>query len=101
MSTHNLLRTELTCTRCGKHGPMEVELFFGLGDLVEYQIGNCVQWVPNKQPQNGGRPDDGNLDGDAYVECPYCGKDFFAIARVQNDRIESVEPDLARKPYTE
>ncbi|MBK9034105.1 MAG: hypothetical protein IPL61_23035 [Myxococcales bacterium] len=70
---------------------MEIELFFGLGNLLEYKIGDEIQWLPRKEPQNGGRPDGGDLDGDAYAVCPTCGAELNLVARVRNDVLVGVE----------
>jgi hypothetical protein len=78
---------------------MEIELYFGYRNLIEYKIGDEVEWMPRKAVHNGGRPEDGNLDGEGYTECPKCKRDSFVVAHIRGDVIESVEADLERKAY--
>jgi hypothetical protein len=67
--------------------------------MVDLKIGDRYPWVPRKQVQNGGRPDNGNVDGEGYMECPECGKDSFLLVVVRNDVIEGVEPNATRQGY--
>jgi len=89
----------MICPRCGKESEMEVNLYFGFRNLIDYKIGDTVEWVPRKAVQNGGRPDNGNLNGEGYAECPICLKDFFVIAHIKNDVIESLQANSDKKPY--
>jgi hypothetical protein len=43
MSTHNNMKTSLQCPRCRQSGEMEIELYFGFGNLIDYRIGDKVQ----------------------------------------------------------
>lgn len=90
MSTHNKLKAEVKCPRCEAECLMEIELFFGLGNLIDYKIGDKIQWVPKKEPQNGGRPKDGNLDGDAYAVCPKCGSELNLVAEIRDDILTGI-----------
>lgn len=99
MSVHNILKTRVKCPRCGEESEMEVELYFGFRNLIEYKIGEKVKWIPLKAIQNGGRPNNGNLNSEGYAECPKCKKDFFVIVHIKGDVIESLEADLDKKPY--
>jgi hypothetical protein len=99
MSVYNILKTRMNCPRCGTESEMEVDLYFGLRNQIQYQIGDKVEWIPQKAVQNGGRPENGNLNGEAYAQCPKCKKDFFVIAHIKNDVIESLQPNLEKKSY--
>lgn len=99
MSTYDLLRIVMRCPRCGSTREAEVEVFFGCGNLIEYKVGDTVQWVARKAPQNGGRPADGSCDGMGYVECEGCHKDFFVKVLVRNDVLVDAVPDTDREGY--
>ncbi len=98
MSMYNELTAVLRCPRCATQSRMTVDLYFGLRDLRPYQLGDTYQWVEGKSVKNGGRPPAGHLDGEGYVVCPACEKDFFVIVSVRADMIEAVEPDPRKKP---
>jgi hypothetical protein len=89
----------MSCPHCGEDLEMEVDLYFVLRNQIEYKFGDKVEWIPQKAVKNGGRPENGNLDGEAYSECPKCKKDFFIIAHIKNDVIESLEANLEKKSY--
>ena len=97
MSAYNILSTEETCPHCGARFAGEINLYFGYLDLSQYQIGDTYRWAKKGGPKKGGRPEDGTCDGEGYSECPVCGRDFFLVVRVEQDRIVSAEPD-PRKP---
>ncbi|NMB58736.1 MAG: hypothetical protein GYA12_06180 [Chloroflexi bacterium] len=61
-----------------------------------FNLGDEYTWVPRKAPQNGGRPFEGNLDGEGYAECPVCRKGFYVKVAIRNDRIESVSADAGK-----
>ena len=67
--------------------------------MVDLKIGDRYPWVPRKQAQNGGRPENGSLDGEGYMECPRCHKDSFLRVIVRDDVITAVEPDADRHGY--
>lgn len=74
-------------------------MYFGFRDLLEYSIGDEYHWRPGKSYKNGGRPPDGNDEGDAYGDCDICKKDFFAKVIIQSDRIVGVKQDAGRPGY--
>jgi hypothetical protein len=99
MGIYNCLQTEVQCPRCGVRTEMTINLYFGYRDLLEYHLGDSYQWHERKAPQNGGRPDGGDVDGEGYTECPICLKDSFWIVEVRSDIIQSVRPDPDKQPY--
>jgi len=100
MSVHNILIDRLRCPRCGEERMMELETFFGFGNLFQYRVGDNVKWVPgNVTPKNGGRPGDGNMVGEGYAECPTCGKDFWVNVIIRSDTIERIEPNANKNAY--
>ena len=64
--------------------------------MADLKIGDRYPWVARKQPQNGGRPEGGTVDGKGYMECPRCHKDAFLRVLVRNDVIVGVEPDTEK-----
>jgi DNA-directed RNA polymerase subunit RPC12/RpoP len=99
MSTHNRLNALVKCSRCGCFVEAEIECYFGFSNLNSYKIGDKYDWRPRKSVKNGGRPEDGNIEGEGYAECPSCGKDFFVKVIVRDDIIQSIQPDLSKKSY--
>lgn len=96
MSIYNTVEAELRCPCCGSTAIMKVNLYFGDRQLFELKMGDDVPWVPRKAVQNGGRPTDGNMEGEAYTECPICDREFFVVAHVGEGRLMGVEPDRIR-----
>jgi hypothetical protein len=95
----NEVAAEVRCPRCGGLTTMVVNLYFGLRNQIRYSLGDQVEWVNTRLGvQNGGRPSEGNLDGEGYAECPLCKKDFFLVAEIRGDRLVRVRPDLQRQP---
>jgi hypothetical protein len=100
MGTYNTLHTRIACPRCGVVGEIEVELRLGNTARMQHlHVGDQYPWVPRVQPQNGGRPEGGNVDGEGYLECQTCHKDAFVRVLVRNDIIISVQPDTNRQGY--
>lgn len=99
MGTYNILKTHVKCPRCNQILEQEIELFFGYtSESKTFKIGDKYLWSLRKQVQNGGRPENGNLDGEGYTECS-CGKDFFVNVIVRDDVLVSVKVNPNRKPY--
>jgi hypothetical protein len=78
---------------------MHVEVRAGRCDQINYALGDRYQWVPHVAIQNGGRPVDGSLQIDGYVECPLCGKDFFVNVLVNDDHLSEVEVNPLKQGY--
>ena len=100
MGTYNTLHSALTCPRCGEQVETEVECHFGSTPQMSHlKIGDHYPWLPGKQPENGGRPEQGTVDGEGYMECPRCGKDAFLRVLVREDVIVGLEPDTERRGH--
>jgi uncharacterized C2H2 Zn-finger protein len=101
MGTYNTILASLACPRCGSVVEAEIDCKFGwAGDMKTLRIGDEYPWVDNrKQFQNGGRPPEGSVDGEGYMECPACGKDAFILVEIRDDVIVSVRPDHSRAGY--
>jgi len=99
MAIYNNMQYSGICPRCGLEQQFCAQLHFGLRDLIDYRIGDSVQWVGRKAVQNGGRPPDGTTVAEGYVVCPSCELDFFIEVTVHNDRIIKLSNDSSREPY--
>jgi hypothetical protein len=100
MGTYNTLPTNITCPHCKTLVDVDIDMHFGNTHMMDkFVIGDQYKWVSGKALQNGGRPKEGNLDGEGYTECPNCGRDFFVKVVIREDRIESVEPDTEKAAY--
>ncbi len=99
MGTYNTLTATFTCPRCGGSTEMYAELFFGYRDQLSLRLGDRYPWRTDSSPQDGGRPEGGNCDGEGYVECPLCRRDFFVVAHVRSDIIEGLEHDPTKPGY--
>jgi hypothetical protein len=67
--------------------------------MIDLKIGDRYPWRERSEPQNGGRPDSGTVDGEGYMECPRCHKDAFLCVRVRDDFIVGVEPNAQKNGY--
>ncbi len=100
MSTVNTIYAMLKCPRCGNEVEQEIEANIGHGGLLlEFRIGDKVQWNPFAETGKDGRPSNGNLKLEGYVECAICHKDFFVKIVVTSDVINAVEVDMNRSGY--
>ncbi len=98
MAAFNQLSAHLRCSRCGREADVIVDLYFGLRDQRDYKLGDTYLWQDGKSVKNGGRPPEGNLDGEGYVVCPHCERDSFVVVSVRGDILESARPDTEKKP---
>lgn len=98
MGAYNTVRAYLRCARCNAPAEMDINIYAGLRNLIEYKIGDEYKWVPRKAVAKGGRPKGGNIDGEGYAECPKCNKDFFVRILIREDIIVGVEPDYDKRP---
>lgn len=78
---------------------MEAEFRFGLRELTQYRIGDRLQWDGLGVKTPSVRPENGNYEGDAYVVCPLCERDFWLVVTVKNDVLVDARIDTTRKPY--
>lgn len=100
MGMHNTLHTEFQCTRCKADVHAEVECHFGYAaESQTLKMGDRYPWRIRRQPQNGGRPEGGNTDGDSYFHCPKCDKDAHVFVVVRDDVIVGVKLNPAKEPY--
>jgi hypothetical protein len=99
MGAFNILHAVLTCPRCGWRGEMEVEFRLGLRDQLKFRLGDELTWAGGGRRRPLRRPDGGNEDGEGYVVCPGCEKDFWVVIGVRSDIISAVEVDAARPGY--
>ncbi len=95
MGIYNKLSAAITCPHCHKTNSLDIDLYFGdTRNMRQFVIGSLYTWLPEKTVEHGGRPPDGNIDGEGYAVCPNCQRDFFVNVLIRDDRIAGVEPDL-------
>ena len=100
MGTYNTIRALLICPRCGAEVETHLDCHFGCtGDMADLKIGDRYPWTPGRQAQNGGRPEKGTVDGEAYMECSLCQKDSFWRVLVREDVVVGMEPDAQKAGY--
>ena len=79
---------------------MTVDLHFGDTSQMSFvPIGEPYPFRPREAVHNGGAPADGNVDGEGYVVCPACDKDFFVIAVVIGGILSRIEVAARRPGY--
>lgn len=78
---------------------MQINMYFGFRNQFSYKIGDEIQWVPRREPQNGGRPPNGDMNGDAWMECPICSNDSYLLVEIRSDRIVAVKANDSNKPF--
>lgn len=94
----NILTTLAQCPHCNIVCPQNIELDLdGQGmSHADYSIGETVDWLPGRSPEEGGRPADGTVDKDGYVVCSSCERDFFVIVQIRNDKIALATVNAAK-----
>lgn len=102
MSLYNELAVDLTCPRCHREAGMLAELRFGYLHLDRYRLGDRLRWHDGggdglRSPAT--RPEGGNYEHEAYVECPLCRRDFWLRVTVEGDVLREALVDVARPGY--
>jgi hypothetical protein len=96
MGSYNILHATTTCPRCGETGPVEIEFTFGQLDFHDYEVGDTIDWGVKGLREPRQRPVGGNFEGEGYVECPVCHKDYWVWITVRQDVITDVWVDSGR-----
>ena len=100
MGNFNVVHASVVCPRCGVEDVAEVELRLGhTAQQMDLLLGHKYPWVPGQPPENGGRPEGGNADGDGYMECEHCHKDSFLIVAIRADVVTGVSPNRDKEAY--
>ncbi len=97
MSVYNTLLTDLVCPHCGARSAVRADFRFGLRDQTDYCVGDLVIWEGRGVASPRRRPPDGDFVGEAYTECPNCGKPVWLLIRVERDRIVAADVDADRE----
>jgi hypothetical protein len=90
MKSYNSLFTDLDCPHCHETVDVEIELLFGDVGQYTYVLGDTYKWLPDKPVHSGGRPEDGNIDGEGSEVCPQCGSVFTVTVEIRNDIIAQI-----------
>ncbi|MBN2148821.1 MAG: hypothetical protein JW726_15645 [Anaerolineales bacterium] len=102
MGIYNILLASMICPHCHEAAQVEIEIRFGdTRNMGVYAIGDRYAWLPGVSVQHGGRPENGNLDGEGYTECPLCRRDFFVKVLVREDQIQEVIYDPEKPGYVQ
>lgn len=97
MRTTNRLIVRMSCPICGDFSQIEGELYFGdTTSRWTYTLGDRCHWLPNRSSEDGGRPESGVMDSEAFLRCENCGHDFFASVAIRNDIIADVIVELEK-----
>jgi hypothetical protein len=96
MGSYNILHATTTCPRTGETGPVGIEFTFGLLDFRDYRVGDTIDWGVKGLRGPRQRPGGGNFEGEGYVECPVCHKDYWVGITVRADVITDVRVDTSR-----
>lgn len=96
METINILYARMICPSCDQIVETEIEM--NIGDTrqrYEYTIGDKYDWRPHASVQNGGRPENGNVDAEGSSRCLVCGDNIPVKVEIRNDIIMDVffDPD--------
>ncbi len=90
----NTLSASMKCPYCGQSAAHRVKLAFGETRVMgRYNLGDRYPWRPGLPVERGGRPQDGDFQGDSTSRCPVCHQVFNVHIRIQHDIIRSIEPD--------
>ena len=96
MSLYNyVVALDLKCPRCGSQTDVRAEARLGRLALVEYRLGDEVEWARNRA-EGMTRPDCGTASLEGYGMCSVCHKDFWLSITVKNDLVASVSVDSQR-----
>lgn len=99
MSAYNILACILECPRCGTSAEQTVEVRYGYCDLIQYNLGEEIEWRPGRSVKNGGRPEGNPVGIEGYCECVICGKDFWVEITINDNVIDSVRIDRNKRGY--
>lgn len=101
MGRYNTLIAELTCPFCGLRGRTEIDIWFGALGRHVYRLGDRCAWAPDRPVASGGRPPGGDLDGQGFVACEGCARDWFATVEVRADHFSAARPDVVVSEYSQ
>lgn len=99
MSGYNLLEVWIQCPRCGSVGLATAEFRFGLFEFRDYKIGDRLEWGDKGYRFPRRRPSNGDFDGEGYVECQFCGRDYWVLIGIRADIIASTSVDPTKQGY--
>ncbi len=91
METSNILYARMICPSCDQVTEAEIKL--NVGDIrysYRYTIGDHYDWRPHASVQNGGRPENGNIDAEGVSDCPVCGAEISIKVAIRNDIVTDV-----------
>ena len=79
MLKYSRLVVQMSCPICGDFSHMHGELYFGDATIRRtYTLGDRCHWLPNRLIEDGGRPQKGDLESEAFLRCENCGHYLLA-----------------------
>jgi hypothetical protein len=91
MEKNNILYTRMICPSCNQIVETEIELEIGdTSHKYEYTIGDRYEWRAHASIQNGGRPENGDMDAEGASRCPVCGDNIPVKVAIRGDIIKDV-----------
>jgi hypothetical protein len=100
MAPSHTLFIKMICPSCNVIAELEIELNFGdPRKQYQYTVGDRMDWRPRASHQNGGRPKNGNLDGEGSACCSNCGDRYIVKVIIREDQIVDVLFDAEKSPF--
>lgn len=99
MSVYNTLTTEAKRPHCRSVAEVRADFRFGLRDQLEYSLGDTLIWEGKGIRTPSRRPPNGDYQGEAYTECPVCGKPYWLLVRVRGDILAEAVTDWDHEDY--
>ena len=91
MKINNILYAKMICPLCDQNVETEITLTIGDGRQIhQYTVGDRIVWRRHTSVQNGGRPENGNMDAEGFSHSTACGHRTFVKAIIRNDVIKDV-----------
>jgi hypothetical protein len=90
MGLHHIVEASTSCTRCGTHGRVQAECYYGAwpGDCLRVlHVGDTYPTGPGEEPLP-------TADIDGYAECRACSFDFGVRVRVVGGVIRELVPEV-------
>lgn len=78
MGTYNILRAKIECPRYSRIAGQEIDLHFGYtNEMLEFNLGDKYFWCSGRELQNGGRPENGNINGEDMLSVNFAKETFL------------------------
>jgi hypothetical protein len=100
MRLSHFLYAKIICPSCNQITDVEIALKFGdPRKQYVYTVGDRCDWRPRASFQNGGRPKNGDLDGEGSTRCENCGDNLMVKVVIREDRFVDIVFDAEKSPF--